>query len=169
MVVIKGLFMIRLAEELLTTVLKNGCLRHSRTVIRFSGSTTRHLRIKSLGSSKKCSNWVSAIVAGCVLALRLTRYVRPLRWHEAVFTLHNVTQHYHLLAVPERRAANEEGEHDDATRPAETIDNLSSALLSNIRPKFNSHVNFLWVSTGIFEHVAFERLWRQISRRTAQI
>lgn len=37
---------------LLTTVLKNGCLRHSRTVIRFSGSTTRHLRIKSLGSSE---------------------------------------------------------------------------------------------------------------------
>lgn len=39
-------------DELLTTVLKKGCLRHSRTLIRFSGSTTRHLRIKSLGSSK---------------------------------------------------------------------------------------------------------------------
>lgn len=39
-------------DELLTTVLKKGCLRHSRTVMRFSGSTTRHLRIKSLGSSK---------------------------------------------------------------------------------------------------------------------
>jgi hypothetical protein len=35
----------------LTTVLKNGCLRTSRTLIRFSGSTTRHFRIKSFGSS----------------------------------------------------------------------------------------------------------------------
>lgn len=35
----------------LTTVLKKGCFRASSAVIRFSTSTTRHFRIRSLGSS----------------------------------------------------------------------------------------------------------------------
>lgn len=45
----------------LTTVLKNGCFKHSLTVILFSGSTTKHLRIRSLGSSKSNSENVRTI------------------------------------------------------------------------------------------------------------
>lgn len=37
---------------MLTTVLKNGCLRASLAVILLLGSTTRHRLIKSFGSSK---------------------------------------------------------------------------------------------------------------------
>lgn len=43
-------------KELLTVVVKNGCFNASVTVIRFSGSTTKHLRIKSFGSSANVYN-----------------------------------------------------------------------------------------------------------------
>lgn len=35
----------------LTVVVKNGCANASLTVIRFSGSTTKHFRMRSFGSS----------------------------------------------------------------------------------------------------------------------
>lgn len=37
----------------LTVVVKNGCAKASLTVIRFSGSTTKHFRMRSFGSSAK--------------------------------------------------------------------------------------------------------------------
>lgn len=40
-------------NRVLTVVVKNGCFSASVTVIRFSGSTTKHLRMRSLGSSAK--------------------------------------------------------------------------------------------------------------------
>lgn len=45
-------------------------------------------------------------------------YVRPLWRHEAVFSLHDVSQHDHLFTVPEGRAADKECEHNDTAGPA---------------------------------------------------
>lgn len=50
-----------LSNSPLTTVLKNGCLRASSAVIRFSTSTTRHFRIKSFGSSGKFNQSVAEL------------------------------------------------------------------------------------------------------------
>lgn len=147
-------------EELLTTVLKNGCLRHSRTVIRLSGSTTRHLRIKSLGSSKKSKE--KFLNREAEVGRELTGNILPLRWHEAVFSFHDVSQHYHLFAMPKRWATDEESEHDDTARPTKRNHINSSRHHDSY---CHSHVNLFRVTGRVVEHVTFKRFRRQITWR----
>lgn len=119
----------------LTVVVKNGCAKASLTVIRFSGSTTKHFLMRSLGSSvffyfldwmrhktkSRLQLWNSHRDNSMWGKVRRTRNIGPFRRCKTVFTLHYISQHNHLLPVPERRATHQQCKHDDTTRPAKWI------------------------------------------------
>lgn len=47
----------------------------------------------------------------------LTRYLCPLGRRETILSLHDIPQHHHLLAMPERRTADQQREHNNSTGP----------------------------------------------------
>lgn len=127
----------------LTTVLKNGCLSASRTVILFSGSTTRHFRMRSFGSSVGSHSIAYSLVLR--INLELTRNVAPFRRHKTVLSLHYVTQHNHLLTMPKRWTADEKCEHDNTTRP---------------------NIHLFRVAWCVVKHIALKCFRCQVARRS---
>lgn len=101
----------------------------------------------------------------------LTWNIGPLGRGETVFTLHYIAKHHHLLAMPERRAAHEQGEHNDAAGPTakRQVWRNDADLLFRVSLCAYIHVHLLWIARRALEHVALERLRRQITRCAAQI
>lgn len=110
-------------------MVKNGCFSASVTVIRFSGSTTKHLRMRSLGSSVK-TKAILVRMPKNMCELR-TGDISPFRRSETVLSFHYIAQHNHLLAMPERRTANQQCEHYNATGP--TWKNLHNFFKMNLK------------------------------------
>lgn len=95
---------------------------------------------------------------------KLTWNIRPFGWHEAILPFHNITQHYHLFAMPKRWAADKEGEHDDTTSPTKIKWMIEWCFT---KEGFNLHVDFFSISRCIIKHVAFKCFWRQVSGSAA--
>lgn len=103
---------------ILTVVVKNGCFKASLTVILFSGSTTKHFLMRSLGSSA-----IELIQNYFLLDLEnskwsLTRYISPFRRCKTIFSFHNISKHNHLLSMPKWRTPHQQSEHYHTTGPS---------------------------------------------------
>lgn len=116
----------------LTVVVKNGWAKASLTVILFSGSTTKHFLMRSLGSSVffRCGRNETKPI-DYTLKLRwkqkfeaktwnmvLTWNVGPLWRCKTIFSFHNISQHHHLFSVPKWRATNKQCKHNNSAGPA---------------------------------------------------
>lgn len=99
----------------------------------------------------------------------LTGNVRPFWRRETVLSLHDIAQHHHLLAMPERRTTDQQCEHYHATCPTAENQSTSIIIYDMLKSSYSLHIHLARVPWRLLPHATLQRLRCQIARRSAQV